>query len=78
MQKLHRGAAAVAVGRSVDRCHPADAQQNVEVPLVSEHAAYALLSPHDERIEEHVSGVGVGYYGVHALSYPRLAEWLRR
>jgi hypothetical protein len=37
------------------------------VPLVTKHAADALLSPQYQRVEDHVSGVGVGYYGVHAL-----------
>ena len=41
VQHLHRRALAVAVGGRVDARHPADAEQGVEVPLVSQHRADA-------------------------------------
>ena len=41
VQHLHRDALAVAVRRRVDRRHPADAEQRVELPLVLQHHARA-------------------------------------
>jgi hypothetical protein len=62
----------------VRRCeygrHAADAEKHVQTPLVPQNGPHTRPSPRNERVEKLRCGVGVDYYGVHALDTPGLAE----
>ena len=62
VEKLHRGARAVAVAGGVDRAHPAGAEEVLERPFLVEDGSHTLLGP---RIH------AVGHGDVIAQSHPR-------
>jgi len=52
VKDLHGGAAAVPMRGGVDGRHPADTEQHVEAPLLSQHLADPGLRPRHEWIDE--------------------------